>query len=104
MLASSGVKGTIRSGHFGQLTNVIQSGGEDGMWSFDRYQRWMSQQKEWVRASAVASVADDPPAARAAPLRVSPPPPKNAGEIVIDEDMDLNEIAELAKRIERQTP
>jgi twitching motility protein PilT len=114
MLASSGVKGTIRSGHFGQLTNVIQSGGDDGMWSFDRYQRWMSQQKDWVRPSAVAPMADDPPAAApAAPLRVSPPAPKrarpapaseNAGEIVIDEDLDLKDIAELAKRIERRTP
>jgi hypothetical protein len=74
----------------------------------------MSQQKDWVRPSAVAPMADDPPAAApAAPLRVSPPAPKrarpapaseNAGEIVIDEDLDLKDIAELAKRIERRTP
>jgi twitching motility protein PilT len=116
MLASSGVKGTIRSGQLGQLSNVIQSGGDDGMWSFDRYQRWMVQQKEWVRPSAVAPVADDPPPVpHAAPPRVSTPAPRRpvpasapvsdtAGEIVIDEDLDLNEIAELAKRIERRTP
>jgi twitching motility protein PilT len=114
MLASSAVRGTLRSGQLGQLSNVIQSGGEEGMWSFDRYQRWMSQQKDWVRASVVAQVADDPlPAARAASLTPVAPAAKRAGapsssdsaaEIVIDENLDLNEIAELAKRIERRTP
>jgi twitching motility protein PilT len=121
MLANSAVRGTIRSGQMGQLSNVIQSGGEDGMWSFDRYQRWMAQHKDWVRPAAVALVADDPaPATRAAPLKAAVPaagaPPKaaakpvrgavseNPGEIVIDEDLDLNDIAELAKRIERRTP
>jgi twitching motility protein PilT len=122
MLANSGVKGTIRSGQFGQLSNVIQSGGEDGMWSFERYQRWMSAQKEWIRPSSAAPIVDDPPAAArpaalkppaapsvAAPVRAaakrSPAAPSDtSGEIVIDEDIDLNEIAELAKRIERRTP
>jgi twitching motility protein PilT len=122
MLASSAVRGTIRAGQLTQLSNVIQSGGEDGMWSFERYQRWMSQQKEWIRPLSVSPVADDPAvSARPAPVR-SPTPtasaaPKaaaarrapaqgseSAGEIVIDENMDLNEIAELAKRIERRTP
>lgn len=41
--------GTILAGTFSHLANVIQSGGEDGMWSFDRYQRWKDQQQEWVR-------------------------------------------------------
>jgi twitching motility protein PilT len=121
MLANSAVRGTIRSGQMGQLSNFIQSGGEDGMWSFDRYQRWMAQHKDWVRPVAIAQVADDPPsAARGAPLKpavpssVAAPRPvarrpaatsaENPGEIVIDEDIDLNEIAELAKRIERRTP
>jgi twitching motility protein PilT len=120
LLANSAARGTIRSGQLGQLSNVIQSGGEDGMWSFDRYQRWMSQHKEWVRPPSIPPVADDPPAAvRPAPLKPAAPAsrapvapkasaaPKaapNPGEIVIDEELDLNEIAELAKRIERRTP
>jgi twitching motility protein PilT len=120
MLANSAVKGTIRSGQISQLSNVIQSGGEDGMWSFERYLRWMSQQKEWVRPPAASSVADDVPAARApslkgptasaavtasktAPSASSARGAQHPGEIVIDE-VDLNEIAELAKRIERRTP
>jgi twitching motility protein PilT len=111
LLASQGARGTIRSGNFGQLSNVIQSGGDDGMWSFDRYQRWMSQHKEWYRPSAATAVVDDPPAALAAPAttatpvrRTPVPTPGDNPEIVIDEEVDLSEIAELAKRIEDRTP
>jgi twitching motility protein PilT len=111
LLASQGARGTIRSGNFGQLSNVIQSGGDDGMWSFDRYQRWMSQHKEWYRPSAATAVVDDPPAALAAPAttatpvkRTPLPTPGDNPEIVIDEEVDLSEIAALAKRIEDRTP
>jgi twitching motility protein PilT len=111
LLANSAARGTIRSGQLGQLSNVIQSGGDDGMWSFDRYQRWMSQHKEWHRPSAATAVVDDPPAALAAPAttatpvrRTPVPTPGDNPEIVIDEEVDLSEIAELAKRIEDRTP
>jgi twitching motility protein PilT len=111
LLASQGARGTIRSGNFGQLSNVIQSGGDDGMWSFDRYQRWMSQHKEWQRPPAASAVVDDPPAALAAPAatatpakRTPVPTPSDNAEIVIDEEVDLSEIAELAKRIGDRTP
>jgi twitching motility protein PilT len=111
LLASQGARGTIRSGNFGQLSNVIQSGGDDGMWSFDRYQRWMSQHKEWHRPSAATAVVDDPTAALAAPAttatpvkRTPLPTPGDNPEIVIDEEVDLSEIAALAKRIEDRTP
>src|SRR3984885_7209823 len=73
LLPSSGVKGAMRSGNFSQLAKVLQSGGEDGMWSFDRYQRWMSQHKEWVRPSAATAVVDDPPAALATPATAATP-------------------------------
>ena len=49
LLPSSGARGTIRSGNFGQLANVLQSGAEEGMWSFDRYQRWIEHNTEWSR-------------------------------------------------------
>jgi twitching motility protein PilT len=112
LLASQGAKGTIRSGNFSQLSNVIQSGGDDGMWSFDRYQRWMSQHKQWVRPATATAVVDDPPAAVAAPAAPAKPAakrtpvqaPTDNAEIVIDEELDLSEIAELAKRIEDRTP
>jgi twitching motility protein PilT len=84
LTASSGAKGTIRAGQFSQIANVLQSGGEDGMWTFDRYQRWMQQKHDWVQPSAA-------PAQAAAVQRRAP------GEITIDDDTDL---AEIAKRVD----
>jgi twitching motility protein PilT len=106
LMASSAAKGTIRAGQFSQLATVIQSGAEHGMWSFDRYQRWMAQKKDWERPS-VAAMAPEDRAVVVAPAAVQPiakpkPQPKDASfEISIDEeDVDL---AELAKKIDAKT-
>jgi len=116
LLASSGAKGAIRSGQFSQIANVMQAGGDDGMWTFDRYQRWIEQQRDWTRA-APAAVADDvraPSADLKTPARPRTSAPSAAPsssasgaagdsgaiEIAIDEEVDLTE---LAKRIEQRT-
>jgi twitching motility protein PilT len=125
LLASSGAKGTIRAGQFGGIANVIQSGGEEGMWTFDRYQRWMEQQRDWVRPAApVAGMGERETPAKAEMVRASvstaavrPTPaaapkvqptaaqggPAAPEEITLDEDVDLEEIHELARQIERRT-
>ena len=112
LLASSGAKGSIRSGQFSQIANVIQSGGDDGMWTFDRYQRWMEQQREWTRPPAPGSIPDDLSAAKPVlkptskpavrPTPAAAPPQSGSGpiEISIEEEVDLTE---LAKRIEQRT-
>jgi twitching motility protein PilT len=67
LLPTSGAKGTIRGGNFSQLATVLQSGGEEGMWTFDRYQRWMDQVTEWVRpptATALRGAVEAGPAPR----------------------------------------
>ena len=128
LLPTSGARGTIRSGNFSQIATVLQSGGEEGMWTFDRYQRWMEQVTDWVRPPSSAALrAQGETVPRAAPaLRATarpgparapgpqPAPPsrpasRSSGpaEEVIEvpaEDMDLAALAELAKKaIERKT-
>jgi hypothetical protein len=96
------------------------------MWTFDRYQRWIEQKKDWVRPPSSVSVAEESeravpaarpsrsnlgtarsaipqPTARQPPSRQAAvtPPGEGHTEISIEEDMDL---AELAKQIERRTP
>ena len=99
-------KGTIRAGQFSQLATVIQSGAEHGMWSFDRYQRWMAQKKDWERPSLAAAIPEEREStvvpAALAPVPKAKPPPKDASfEISIDEEeIDL---AELAKKIDAKT-
>jgi twitching motility protein PilT len=107
LIASSAAKGTIRAGQFSQLATVIQSGAEHGMWSFDRYQRWMAQKKDWERPSLASAAPEErpvvvAPAVLAAIVKGKAPPPKDtAFEISIDEEeIDL---AELAKKIDAKT-
>jgi len=133
LLPSSGAKGTIRAGNFSQIANVLQSGGEEGMWTFDRYQRWMEQVSEWVRpplAAALRNPAEAYPPQRAPgfraaerPMTAAPRPAKPASARttaggptrattapaddvfeVPAEEMDLAELAELAKKVVERKP
>src|SRR5277367_3562405 len=81
LLPSSGAKGTIRAGNFSQIANVLQSGGEEGMWTFDRYHRWMEQVSDWVRPTQAAPPrvsAEGGLGQRGASFRQSIPPPPAA--------------------------
>ena len=132
LLPSSGARGTIRAGNFSQIANVLQSGGDEGMWTFDRYQRWMDQMSDWVRPTQAAprSAADAgtapgtssfrpatkslpprtaqarPAAARAAPTKPLPTTPSPVDEVidVPAEEMDLAQLAELAKKVVDRKP
>jgi twitching motility protein PilT len=84
LLGSTSAKGTIRAGTFSHLANVIQSGGEEGMWSFDRYGRWIEQRTDWARSDLPAP-ADD---RRSVPRS--------------EEAMDLAELTELVDRLEKR--
>jgi twitching motility protein PilT len=120
LLPSSGARGTIRAGNFSQIANVLQSGGEEGMWTFDRYQRWMEQVKDWVRPSAprrsAGTGAAAKPTSRPAPVKPLPgtlaankplPAASTPTDDVFEvpaEDMDLAQIAELAKKVVEKKP
>jgi twitching motility protein PilT len=123
LLPSSGAKGTIRAGNFSQIANVLQSGGDEGMWTFDRYQRWMEQVGDWVRPEPAAAPRNPAqadlerrtgpfrPAPKAAsakaapskPVRTMPAPADEVFEVPA-EDMDLAQLAELAKKMAERKP
>lgn len=98
LLASSASRGAIRAGQFSQLPTVIQAGGEDGMWTFDRYDRWIAQKSDWTppqpaRMSEGSQVTTKPKQAAATSRPAKPAQEDDVIEINIDESMDLNEIA-----------
>lgn len=99
LLGSIGARGTIRAGTFSHLANVIQSGGEEGMWSFDRYGRWMEQRTDWVvpRVRPVPNTVVRPPAP-AVELR----PPAVQKPKGTEEGVDLAELSELIEKIEKR--
>jgi twitching motility protein PilT len=133
LLPSSGAKGTIRAGNFSQIANVLQSGGDEGMWTFDRYHRWMEQVTEWARpapstapaksaearsapsatsfrpgakASMAARAPPQPAAPKSAqsrPAAASPAPADDVFEVPAEE-MDLADLAELAKKVVERKP
>ncbi len=90
--ASSASRGTTRSGQFGQIATVIQSGGDDGMWSFDRYERWMRQKTDWVRSPQTTAAPINPHVPDARP-RAEEKKLHAPVEIAIDDDLDLQQIA-----------
>jgi twitching motility protein PilT len=123
LMASSSVKASIRSGSFSQISNAIQTGAEDGMYSFDRYQRWIDQKKDWVRPAEATPLEEQkenfvevptpfvrptrPPSttgvASASPGKRAVIPEEEASatgriEISVDED----DLEELAKKIARE--
>ncbi|MGO9931349.1 MAG: type IV pilus twitching motility protein PilT [Steroidobacteraceae bacterium] len=105
LLPSAAAKGTIRGGQFSQIANVLQTGGESGMWNFDRYERWVTQKKDWVQPTLAAPLPEDRIAAPPRPViprrETAPKVSKeDALEISIEEDASLDE---LAKRIEQRT-
>src|ERR1022692_4799907 len=138
LMPSSGARGTIRAGNFSQITNVLQSGGEEGMWTFERYQRWMDQVTEWVRPapdaaaynsgdsrlsmrapahrSAAHTAAAQPASGQAAAGQsgaaksqaqrstLAKPAPLDDIIEVPAEDMDLAQLAELAKKVVDRKP
>jgi len=104
LLPSASAKGTIRGGQFSQIANVLQTGGEAGMWNFDRYERWVAQKKDWVQPTLAAPLPEERIAAASPKIQRREAPPKtpkdDALEISIEEDASLDE---LAKRIEQRT-
>jgi twitching motility protein PilT len=46
--ASSGVRGTIRAGQFTRLATALESGGNDGQWTFSRYRAWADARTDWA--------------------------------------------------------
>ncbi|MFL5815190.1 MAG: type IV pilus twitching motility protein PilT [Bdellovibrionia bacterium] len=126
LVANSGVKSHIRTGAFGQIPTSLQTGANDGMWSFERYQRWIDQKRDWVKPSQATPLEDHKFAAPSlgsavtrkteihspSPLRTArprpstpstPSAPSEDGRIEIDiSDADF-ELEELGKRIAQKS-
>ncbi|HEX4052365.1 MAG TPA: ATPase, T2SS/T4P/T4SS family [Steroidobacteraceae bacterium] len=125
LLPSTGARGTIRAGNFSQLATVLQSGADEGLWSYARYQRWMEQQHDWVRTEESSPAPDEASTARPASLYAPPAstaarPPSPAPRVprrsqdsdtadtnVIElpaEEIGPEELAELARQLSSRKP
>ena len=55
--ATNPVKAFIRNRDFFKIPQALETGGEHGMWTFERYQAWMSKRPQWH----ARSTEDEPP-------------------------------------------
>lgn len=56
------VKAFIRNRDFFKIPQVLETGGEHGMWTFERYQAWMARRSQWHVPNQGDGAPDDEPA------------------------------------------
>src|SRR5437016_6754608 len=79
LIPSNPVKARIRNRDFFKIMSALETGGEHGMWTFQRYCTWLEKRANWYvpgqNTEAPDSETDDiPAAANLAPLAAAPKP------------------------------
>ncbi len=62
---TTSVKAFIRNRDFFKIPQVLETGGEHGMWTFERYQNWLSRRTRWHIPGQTDEAPDEEPAPRA---------------------------------------
>jgi hypothetical protein len=78
LVANTPVRAFIRNRDFFKIPQVIETGADHGMWTFDRYRRWMKEREDWVTNVAQEDAPDESPAVSSE--KQSLPPLKSAPE------------------------
>jgi twitching motility protein PilT len=61
LIANTPIKTFIRNREFFKISHVLETGADQGMWTFDRYRRWMEQRTDWMTSLADAEAPDTSP-------------------------------------------
>jgi twitching motility protein PilT len=118
LVASTPVRAMVRQGQFYKLASALESGGQEGCWTFTRYREWLDRRSDWhipARESLPAQAKPEP-LERAAHVRSAraakadrPKPsaevkPEPEGVLVIpSEEEDLHSIvSELEKKVPKE--
>jgi twitching motility protein PilT len=91
LMATHAVKNFIRSREFFKIVTAIETGADHGMWTFQRYNKWLEGRKNFFIPDLNAEPpdseqADDAPAASKSQPRPVPPTPDEVHRIEIDPD------------------
>jgi twitching motility protein PilT len=76
LLSSHAVKHFIRTREFFKISSVLETGAENGMWTFQRYRTWLDRRTEWHTPMESGNDSDPPIAPvlrRATPVAVNKP-------------------------------
>jgi twitching motility protein PilT len=61
LIATHAVKNFIRNRDFFKITSALETGGDHGMWSFQRYRNWLDNRKNWHIPGETAEAPDSEP-------------------------------------------
>lgn len=61
LMANDAVRNAIRRGQFFKLTTAMETGAGDGMWTFERYRRWLDAKGSWRSLDDLAGPDNTPP-------------------------------------------
>jgi len=70
LVASTPVRAMVRQGQFYKLASALESGGQEGCWSFARYREWLDRRSDWYLPGDAAA----PPAQPAVEIPEGAPP------------------------------
>jgi twitching motility protein PilT len=77
LMASSAMRGVLRTGQMFKLGTVLEGGGQDGSFSFDRYKEWLDAKTDWahdIEQRAALEIVEPEPQ----PLVIQKPKPGRA--------------------------
>ena len=67
-----GVRCYIRNGDFFKIIQLLETGAEQGMWTWQRYQNWLEKKKDWHIPDAGEQADSEPTEAAAGPVVLPP--------------------------------
>jgi twitching motility protein PilT len=103
LMASSAMRGVLRTGQLFKLSTVLESGAADGSFTFQRYQEWLEVKTDWSIEAEVERVdqAELPPVPEAIFKRPGPKPPADRDGVLEIEDAE--DPADILAQLDRET-
>ena len=75
LIPTHAVKNFIRRGEFFKIMTVMETGAEQGMWTYQRYRTWLDSRKNWNRATDTMEEEPAGEMGASEEIRTPPPPP-----------------------------
>src|SRR5581483_4778882 len=62
LIATHAIKNFVRNRDFFKIVSALETGADHGMWTFQRYRKWLDARKQWHIPGATAESPDSEPA------------------------------------------
>lgn len=80
LIPTNPVKAHIRNREFFRIMSVMETGAEQGMWTFQRYAAWLERRTQWYLPGQNSDLPDSETDEATVPSELRPPPPPPAAQ------------------------